>query len=116
MLNSLPLLLLLTQINQDDALPSCLFKAHLKITLYALQYKWHCVNHKALQCNLLSCVMSCRLAVGYEYDREFAECICSLSNEVCNSRLDNFTSQKIVLYLQCSEPLKPGGYFMYCTV
>jgi len=46
MLNSLPLLLLLNQINEDYALPSCLFKVHFSITLYVLQYKWHHINHK----------------------------------------------------------------------
>jgi len=46
MLKSLPILLLLSQINQDHDLPSCVFKVHCNITLYILQYKWHCTNHK----------------------------------------------------------------------
>jgi len=46
MLNSLPLLHSLSQINQDHALPSCLFKVCCNITLYVLQYKWHHINHK----------------------------------------------------------------------
>jgi len=46
MLNRLPILLLLSQINQDHTLPSCLFKVYFKITLYILQYRWHCTNHK----------------------------------------------------------------------
>jgi hypothetical protein len=45
-LNSLPLLLLLSQFNQGHALPSCLFKVHFNITLYVLQYIWHRINHK----------------------------------------------------------------------
>jgi len=46
MLSSLPLLLLLSEINQEHTLPSCLFKVLCNITLYVLEYKWHCINHK----------------------------------------------------------------------
>jgi len=46
LLHSLPLLLLLSQINQDHTLSSHLFKVLFKIALYVLQYKWHHINHK----------------------------------------------------------------------
>jgi len=91
-LNSLTLLLMLSQINQEHDLPFCLFKVHCNITLYALQYIWHCINHKVLS-------DVCRLALGYECDRDFFDCICHSSNLVCISRLHQFTYQKTVMCL-----------------
>ena len=54
---------------------------------------------RSLHCNLLSCVTCCRQAVGYDCDRDFVDRICSSSNTVCISKLDNSTFQKTVMCL-----------------